>query len=130
MAEAGAFSAVLVLGGDVLPATGPARKVVVTAGAVPDDETVDVVLPVAHQYEQAGSLTNLEGRVQPIRAGGMPPHGVPADWQLVATLVQKLGGSAPSDLKSIRAALAGAHPSYALTQERSPRVARLLLPLA
>jgi len=129
-AQAGELSAVLVLGGDTLPTTGAARKIVVTAGAVPADETADVVLPVAHPYEQAGSLTNLEGRVQAIQAGGLPPHGVPVDWQLVATLVQRLGGSAPADLKSIRAALAAAHPSYALPDGRTGRVGRLLLPLA
>ena len=59
----------LLLGNEPWPATGSARKIVVTSGAVEADDTVDVVLPMAHPYEQAGSFTNLEGRVQGFVAG-------------------------------------------------------------
>ena len=45
-------------------------------------------------------------------------------------LVQKLGGTAPSDLKAIRAALSDAHPAYKITETRTGRQGRLMLPLA
>ncbi|MGE3268409.1 MAG: NADH-quinone oxidoreductase subunit NuoG [Chloroflexota bacterium] len=129
-AKAGEFSTLLLLGNEVSPSAGSAKKIVMTAGAVPDDESVEVVLPIAHPYEQAGSFTNLEGRVQQLLAGGLPPHGVPADWQAVAALVEKLGGSAPKDLKAIRAALADAHPAYKQVEGQTGRRGRLILPLA
>jgi NADH-quinone oxidoreductase subunit G len=133
-AQAGGLQAVLLLGDEAWPSTGAARKIVVTSGAVSADlqadDTVDVVLPVAHQYEQSGSVTNLEGRVQGFHAGGLPPDGVPSDWLLLAGLIQKLGGSAPRELAALRAALAEAHPSYALTEARKPRLGRLSLPVA
>jgi NADH-quinone oxidoreductase subunit G len=129
-AEAGQLSAVVLIGEDAWPATGTAKKIVLTPGAVPDDESVEVVLPIAHPYEQAGSVTNLEGRVQQRQAGGLPPHGVPTDWQAVARLVQQLGGSASSDLKAMREALAHAHPAYKIAEARTGRQGRLMLPLA
>lgn len=129
-AAGGNFSAVLLLGNEQWPATGSARKVVVTSGALDADDTVDVVLPVAHPYEQAGSFTNLEGRVQGFVAGGLTPDGVPSDWLLLAGLIENLGGSAPKDLKTIRAALADAHPAYKLTETRAGRLGRLTLPVA
>jgi NADH dehydrogenase/NADH:ubiquinone oxidoreductase subunit G len=129
-AAGGNLSAVLLLGTEAWPATGPARKIVVTSGGLVADDTVDVVLPVAHPYEQAGSFTNLEGRVQGFIAGGLPPQDVPSDWLLLASLIEKLGGSAPKDLQSIRAALAEAHPAYKLTQQRAARLGRLALPVA
>jgi NADH-quinone oxidoreductase subunit G len=126
----GGFGAVLLLGNEAWPAAGSARKVVVTSGALQADDTVDVVLPMAHPYEQAGSFTNLEGRVQGFVAGGLPPQGVPSDWLLLAGLIEKLGGSAPKDLKTIRAALAEAHPAYKLPEGRTARQGRLALPVA
>jgi len=130
-AQAGELSAVLLLGNEAWPATGSARKIVVTSGASPtDDDTVDVVLPVAHPYETAGSFTNLEGRVQGFQPGGLPPGGVPSDWLLLAGLIERLGGSAPRELKAIREAMAEAHPSYRLPEGRTGRVGRMALPLA
>ena len=67
---------------------------------------------------------------KPSAPGGFPPHGVSADWLLLAGLIERLGGSAPRDLSAIRAALAGAHPSYKLPEGRIRRVGRLALPLA
>jgi NADH-quinone oxidoreductase subunit G len=129
-AEAGELAAVLLLGDEAWPSTGPARKVVMTTGPAEADETVEVVLPIAHLYEQAGSLTNLEGRVQLLQAGGLPPRGVPPDWLALAGLVEQLGGSAPRDLASIRAAMAEAHPAYKLPEGRTGRLGRLSLPVA
>jgi NADH dehydrogenase/NADH:ubiquinone oxidoreductase subunit G len=130
LAFEGQVDSVLLLGDEAWPATGSARKVVVTSGALVVDDTVDVVLPMAHPYEQSGSVTNLEGRVQSFHAGGLPPQGVPSDWLLLAGLIQKLGGSAPRELAAIRTALSGAHPAYSLTEARKPRLGRLSLPIA
>src|SRR5262249_37696605 len=92
-AQAGDVSTVLLLGNEACPGACSARKIVVTSGALTNaDDTVDVVLPMAHPYEQVGSLTNLEGRVQALLAGGLPPSGVPSDWLLLAGLIEKLGG--------------------------------------
>src|SRR5262249_52939586 len=88
-AQAGDLKAVLLLGDEAWPATGGGGKIVVTSGALVGDDTVDVVLPVAHPYEQSGSFTNLEGRVQSFHAGGLPPSGVPSDWLLLAGLIEK-----------------------------------------
>jgi NADH dehydrogenase/NADH:ubiquinone oxidoreductase subunit G len=129
-ATAGELTSVLLLGNESWPATGSARKVVVTSGALEADDSVDVVLPVAHPYEQSGSFTNLEGRVQALQAGGLPPHGVPSDWLLLAGLIEKLGGSAPKELAAIRSAMAEAHPSYKLPEGRTGRIGRLSLPVA
>jgi NADH-quinone oxidoreductase subunit G len=129
-AQAGELSAVLLFGREAWPATGSARKVIATTGPVELDDTVEVVLPIAHPYEQAGSLTNLEGRVQVLQAAGLPPRGVPPDWLAVADLAIHLGGTAPRGLESIRAALAEAHPAYAVPEGRTGRLGRLSLPVA
>jgi NADH dehydrogenase/NADH:ubiquinone oxidoreductase subunit G len=129
-AEAGDLSAVLLLGREAWPTTGTARKVIATTGPVVLDETVEVVLPIAHPYEQAGSLTNLEGRVQVLQAAGLPPRGVPQDWLVVADLANHLGGTAPRDLAAIRAAMAEANPRYTIPEGRTGRLGRLTLPVA
>ncbi|MBA2450181.1 MAG: NADH-quinone oxidoreductase subunit NuoG [Chloroflexi bacterium] len=118
-AAADELRAILLVGHERWPTTGRARQILVTWGPIDEQaEDVEVVLPMAHPYEQAGSLTNLEGRVQLLQAGGLPPIGVPPDWQLLADLVTHLGGAAANDLRSIRTALAEAHPKY-----RAPEVA-------
>jgi NADH-quinone oxidoreductase subunit G len=130
-AAAGELGAVLLLGGQEWPSTGAARKVVVaTSLLVADDDTIDVVLPIAHPYEQTGSLTNLEGRVQVLQAAGLPPRGVPPDWLAIADLAIRLGGTAPRDMKAIRAAMAEAHPAYKIPEGRTGRLGRLSLPVA
>jgi NADH-quinone oxidoreductase subunit G len=128
-AQAGDLAAVLLFGREAWPATGSARKVIATTAPVDLDEAVEVVLPIAHPYEQAGSLTNLEGRVQVLQAAGLPPRGVPPDWLAMADLAIYLGGTAPRDLKAIRAAMSEAHPAYSIPEGRTGRLGRLSLPL-
>jgi NADH-quinone oxidoreductase subunit G len=78
---------------------------------------IDVVLPLAHLYEQAGSLTNLEGRVQGFDAAGTPPGQGPeaakADWMALTMLANELGVVLPRDLAGLRALLFAKHPSLA-----------------
>ncbi|HEY8691687.1 MAG TPA: molybdopterin-dependent oxidoreductase, partial [Chloroflexota bacterium] len=53
-----------------------------------------VVLPITHPYEQSGTVTNLEGRVQELRAGGKRAGEARADWLAVTDLARALGLSA------------------------------------
>lgn len=114
----------LIVAGDVphvagfpLRDAGGARVVWLTAtlteaalAEVPD--FVDVVLPLAHTYEQAGSFTNISGTHQGFDAGGIPPGGkekAKADWEVLALLARELGAAIPHDLKGLRAVLAADH---------------------
>ncbi|HVA23830.1 MAG TPA: 2Fe-2S iron-sulfur cluster-binding protein [Chloroflexota bacterium] len=50
-----------------------------------------VVLPIAHPYEQSGTVTNLEGRLQELRAGGKMAGEARADWLALTDLARALG---------------------------------------
>ena len=124
--QAGALSqkndTLLVLG-DVPHATGfPVRdvgqaRVIWATATLPKDAAdipafVDIVLPLADTYEQAGSFTSIEGRDQGFDAGGIPPGGADkakADWEIVALLSNELGMAMPRDLKGLRAIFAADH---------------------
>ena len=83
---------------------------------------VDVVLPLAHLYEQGGSFTNLEGRHQGFDAGGIPPGGaekIKADWEALALLSGELGVAVPKDLRGLRAAFVGKHAFAALPANKN-----------
>jgi NADH-quinone oxidoreductase subunit G len=71
---------------------------------------VDVLLPLAHPYEQQGSFTNLEGRAQGFEAAGVPPgplgNGALADWAALVKLSGELGAPLPSDIRALREHLA------------------------
>lgn len=54
-------------------------------------ERADVVLPSPTWAERAGHLTNLEGRVRGFDAICAAPEGVPAEWQPLARLAERLG---------------------------------------
>jgi hypothetical protein len=83
--------------------TGSLGKDAATDGSVPGH--VDVVIPLAHTYEQAGSFTNLEGRVQGFDAAGIPPGEAKSDWAALVALSTELGMHLPHDLKGLRAHL-------------------------
>ena len=123
------MDAVLLVGRERWPETGRARRVLVTTSAVEDPEHVEVVLPIAHPYEQAGSITNLEGRVQLLQTTGLPPQGVGPDWTVLAGLATRLGGNPPRDLPALREALAEAHPKYRLPEGAARRRGKLSLKL-
>jgi len=129
-ATAGDLLALLLLGREEWPPAGGARRILVTTGPIDDAEAAEVVLPIAHPYEQAGSLTNLEGRVQFLEAAARPPQRVPPDWLAVADLAAALGGSPPRELAAIRASLAEAHPAYRFPESGGRRRGKLDLPVA
>ncbi len=99
------------------------------AGAVPDG--VEVVLPLAHSYEQGGSFTNCEGRTQGFDAGGIPPSGVVAgadgtsterarsDFEALSLLSTELGIAMPKDLKGLRSAFSARYPFFKINQNRN-----------
>ncbi|WP_233498869.1 molybdopterin oxidoreductase family protein [Blastococcus sp. TF02A-26] len=82
-------------------------------------ELADVVLPSAMWAEEAGTMTNVEGRVIRRRRALDPPAGVPDDLQLLATLAERLGagerfsGDPETVFDELRRASAGGAADYA-----------------
>ncbi len=81
-------------------------------------ELADVVLPSAMWAEEAGTMTNLEGRVIRRRRALDPPADVPDDLQLLATLAGRLGvggfsGDPETVFTELRRASAGGVADYA-----------------
>ena len=116
----GDLERVLVVGDVGIKDLGKARGVWLT-GSLPANATdvpayVDVVLPLAHPYEQAGSFTNLEGRAQHFDAAGLPPgrgaEAARADWLALAALADELGSGLPQELSALRARLGTAQPLF------------------
>jgi predicted molibdopterin-dependent oxidoreductase YjgC len=109
-AEAEGTLVYVVLGEEPWPADGhwdllaSAGYLVVQASyASPLTERADVVLPMATWTERAGSLTNLEGRVQQVRQAVAPKGQAQADWQILASLGQALGQAPPGLLTDLTA---------------------------
>jgi NADH-quinone oxidoreductase subunit G len=100
--------------------------IVASNGPFEERDAVEVVFPLSHPYEQAGSLTNLEGRVQRLEPSGFAPAAVLPDWAALARLANALGASAPTDLSGIRSALAEQHPEYEVLRHGLPASGRLL----
>jgi NADH-quinone oxidoreductase subunit G len=71
---------------------------------------VDVVLPLAHPYEQAGSYVSCEGRAQGFDAGGVPPGESKADWLAVVMLAREIGVELPLELSALRKRLSASAP--------------------
>ncbi|MGZ4120096.1 MAG: NADH-quinone oxidoreductase subunit G [Actinomycetota bacterium] len=62
----------------------------------------DVVLPAAALYERAGTVTNWEGRAQPVRAA-VPPAGLAqADFEIFAQLAAAAGVRFPQTIEALR----------------------------
>jgi assimilatory nitrate reductase catalytic subunit len=82
-------------------------------------ELADVVLPSAMWAEEAGTMTNLEGRVIRRRRALDPPAGVPDDLRLLADLAARLGsghlfsGDPETVFTELRRASAGGTADYA-----------------
>ncbi len=79
----------------------------------------DVVLPVTQWSEEAGTLTNLEGRVVLRERAVAPPAGVRSDLDVLAGLAERLGrpDAVPADPETVFAELrrssAGGPADYA-----------------
>jgi NADH-quinone oxidoreductase subunit G len=77
----------LLAGNEAWPVDSSKRTVMLRWTPLPDG----VVLPIAHPYEQAGTVTNLEGRVQELRPGGRAAGAARADWLVLTDLARALG---------------------------------------
>ncbi|MDT5047734.1 MAG: assimilatory nitrate reductase catalytic subunit, partial [Mycobacterium sp.] len=80
-------------------------------------EMADVVLPTTQWAEEAGTMTNLEGRVILREAAVTPPAGVRTDLQVMAALAERLGRKGFSDVPEevfdeLRRASAGGKADY------------------
>jgi assimilatory nitrate reductase catalytic subunit len=80
-------------------------------------EMADVVLPTTQWAEEAGTMTNLEGRVILREAAVAPPAGVRTDLQVMAALAERLGRKGFSDVPEevfdeLRRASAGGKADY------------------
>ena len=56
-------------------------------------QMADIVLPAAAWAEVDGTYTAMDRRVQRVRAAVPPPKGVPADWQVICQLSERMGYS-------------------------------------
>jgi len=76
-----------------LPLRGATDRflVVMEAFATPTVTAASVVLPIACFAENAGTVTNLEGRVQRIRQVVPPPGMARPGWEVLAELGRRLG---------------------------------------
>ncbi len=76
-------------------------------------EYADVVLPAASSYEQSGTFTNTERRVQRVRPLLPPPGEARPDWEVFAELSARLGRPMPFETSAdIMDELARVVPSY------------------
>jgi predicted molibdopterin-dependent oxidoreductase YjgC len=62
----------------------------------------DVVLPAATAYERAGTLTNWEGRAQPVAPAVAAPGLAQADFEILAQVAAAAGVAFPTTLEAIR----------------------------
>jgi NADH-quinone oxidoreductase subunit G len=85
-------AALLVLGAPV-PQCPPGTAVVVATGGELARDDVEVVLPMRHAYEQAGTITNLEGRRQQMQAAGRAAPTLLAEHALIERLAEALARS-------------------------------------
>ena len=123
-AEAGEVRAIVLLGADPVgdwaqgerwrAAMGRAFFTVQVA-AFQNDSTgwVTTIVPATDLLEQEGTLTNLEGRVQRLRAAATPPPGVLPGYSWAAELGERLGIALAFDPPAAFAELAAADGVFA-----------------
>ena len=70
------------------------------------------IVPASTVLEQDGTLTNLEGRTQRLRAAATAPEGVLEGYALAAGVAGRLGVEVPPDAPSAFADLASRRPAF------------------
>jgi len=71
------------------------------------------IVPASAPTEKEGTATNLEGRVQRLRAAVPPPAGVPDGLAWATALAERLGLSVPASAAGVFAELAAGRPAFA-----------------
>ncbi len=70
------------------------------------------IVPASTVLEQDGTLTNLEGRTQRVRAAATAPQGVIEGYALAAGIAGRLGVEVPPDAPSAFADMASRRPAF------------------
>jgi NADH-quinone oxidoreductase subunit G len=70
------------------------------------------ILPAASVLEQDGTLTNLEGRTQRVRAAAAVPRGVLDGYALAAGVAERVGVTLPPDASAAFADMAAKRPAF------------------
>jgi formate dehydrogenase major subunit len=81
--------------------TGQGFVAVQASYVSPLTERADVVLPMAIWSERAGSLTNLEGRVQKASQAVKPAGEAKPDWEILSLLASTMGKKLPGSFDEI-----------------------------
>jgi len=112
----------------VLPAGQQARAamerleflVVLDAFVTPAMKIAHAALPVASYAETEGTLTNIEGRVQRLRAAATPPGEARDGWKAMAELCARFeAGAAWSSANEVFREITEAVPGYAIAAPRT-----------
>jgi len=126
--RAGRPPRVLYLAGEAPFAERPDCELVIAQGLYPPPFPVDVFLPAAAAVEAEGTLTSVEGRVQPLRAverlrGDTVSFGPRPDWRIFSDLAARLGSDdlAYADAEAVRVAIRAELPGFPADGDRAPR---------
>ena len=87
--------------------------VVLDAFVTPAVEAAEVVLPIGSLAETEGTLTNMEGRVQRVRAATAPPGEARDGWRVLAELCTRFdAGRGWNSARDVLREIAEAAPRY------------------
>jgi NADH-quinone oxidoreductase subunit G len=109
-------AAVLTLGHVATGVAAGSKRIVASWTRVEDTPDVEVVLPLAHPYEQQGTWINLDGQTQRLARGGGSVKQAFADHVLLAKLVEALGGRPLLALETVAAPSAEGASAAALSE--------------
>ena len=123
LAEAGKIRAIVLLGADPVGDWHAGERwraalarcffaLQVTAFQNDSSGWVTTMVPASDLLEQEGTLTNLEGRVQRVRAAAKTPPGVADGYAWAAELAKRLGVDLPLDPPAAFADMAERRPAF------------------
>lgn len=92
--------------------------VVLDAFVTPLVNVAHAVLPIASYAETDGTCTNMEGRVQSVRAAAVPPGDARDGWKVLAELCARFDAGVPwTSASEVFQEIAQAAPQYAAATE-------------